>query len=321
MVKFYKFHGIKIKLSSTIPSIFGIFEKTFGIKPSVQQNYKTHIRLNFFHKNSLARINLPKESKEKIHLERERNVKGLYDGKRLFLTDGKSIIKIDYNEGNALFSIDPSTLKLKKLFSHTLLPLSLAELMKKFGFYYAHASCAEINGKGILFFGEGGSGKSTACYSLVRKGSKWVSDDAVLLKRNGKNIIAHSFIKEFDLKTGQESNFRELTTIRSSENGKTDLQNVPKIACSFIDKTIPKLVIILNYKERGITSFREARISDLIGSIIKENEFIFLNREYSDNILENLISLAKQCDLKYFQNKKLVSSSGKFKNNILKILG
>jgi len=61
----------------------------------------------------------------------------------------------------------------------------LASLLMKAGFYSVHASCAEIEGKGILFTGDSGQGKSTAAFAMLTKGYPVIADDRVLVFLRG----------------------------------------------------------------------------------------------------------------------------------------
>lgn len=65
------------------------------------------------------------------------------------------------------------------LFSYNL----LTGLLIKAGFYSIHASCINIGGKGVLFTGNSGKGKSTAAFALMRKGHPALSDDRVLITK------------------------------------------------------------------------------------------------------------------------------------------
>lgn len=62
---------------------------------------------------------------------------------------------------------------------------SLMGLLYRGGLFSVHASCASVGGKGILFTGQSGSGKSTAACAMLRRGHALVSDDRVLLSRQG----------------------------------------------------------------------------------------------------------------------------------------
>lgn len=51
-------------------------------------------------------------------------------------------------------------------------------------FYTIHASCAEVNNKGVIITGPGGRGKSTSCYALARKGHPVLNDEKIMLTYN-----------------------------------------------------------------------------------------------------------------------------------------
>lgn len=61
----------------------------------------------------------------------------------------------------------------------------LINLMNKAGFYGIHASCVEVNGKGVVFTGNSGRGKSTAAYALLRRGHPILTDDRLMLVKRG----------------------------------------------------------------------------------------------------------------------------------------
>ncbi len=61
----------------------------------------------------------------------------------------------------------------------------LINLMNKTGFYGIHASCVEVNGKGVVFTGKSGRGKSTAAYAMLRRGHPILTDDRLMLVKRG----------------------------------------------------------------------------------------------------------------------------------------
>jgi len=61
----------------------------------------------------------------------------------------------------------------------------LINLMSKAGFYGIHASCVEVNGKGVVFTGNSGRGKSTAAYAMLRRGHPILTDDRLMLVKRG----------------------------------------------------------------------------------------------------------------------------------------
>lgn len=52
-----------------------------------------------------------------------------------------------------------------------------------------HGSLVVVNGVGVMIIGESGIGKSEAVLELVQKGSAFVSDDSVILKRIGTEFV------------------------------------------------------------------------------------------------------------------------------------
>ncbi len=62
---------------------------------------------------------------------------------------------------------------------------ALMGLLYRGGLFSVHASCASVGGKGVLFAGQSGSGKSTAACAMLRRGHALVSDDRALLSQQG----------------------------------------------------------------------------------------------------------------------------------------
>jgi len=80
----------------------------------------------------------------------------------------------------------------------------LLSLLAGHGYYSVHASCARVMGKGFLFTGYGGSGKSTSAYALLRGGHPILADDRILLRKEGisegaDHYRAHSISDVFKL--------------------------------------------------------------------------------------------------------------------------
>ncbi len=52
-----------------------------------------------------------------------------------------------------------------------------------------HATCVDIDGKGVLILGPSGSGKSSLAISLITLGARLVADDRCEIWRNNTDII------------------------------------------------------------------------------------------------------------------------------------
>jgi hypothetical protein len=75
--------------------------------------------------------------------------------------------------------------RLEDAFDQLLLPALLAPLAAR-GLRALHASAVEAGGRGVLFAGPSGSGKSSAALLLVASGAKLVADDLLFTWREGE---------------------------------------------------------------------------------------------------------------------------------------
>ena len=59
--------------------------------------------------------------------------------------------------------------------------LFLYSLFMSAGIYSIHAACVEIDGSGLVFIGDSGSGKSSSAFALMERGFPVLSDERILL--------------------------------------------------------------------------------------------------------------------------------------------
>jgi hypothetical protein len=70
------------------------------------------------------------------------------------------------------------------LISNFIFIFLLAELLKGKGYFLSHCSGVEKNGKGIIFPGFSGAGKTTSCIAFIRHGFGFLGDDRPMLRYN-----------------------------------------------------------------------------------------------------------------------------------------
>ncbi|MFN2420562.1 MAG: hypothetical protein ABR527_04195 [Gemmatimonadota bacterium] len=105
------------------------------------------------------------------------------EGNWIHLSCENHSIRLDTQAGVAEGVLPPEPAHVRE----DLLIYSLLLLMRRRGYYGLHASAVIREGVGYLFVAAGGSGKSTHTYSLVRRGWKYLADDAVFLRcRDGR---------------------------------------------------------------------------------------------------------------------------------------
>ena len=91
----------------------------------------------------------------------------------------------------------------------------LAELLKGKGYFLAHCSGVEKNGKGIIFPGFSGAGKTTSCIALIRQGFGFLGDDRPILRYNKKGgLELLSFPEPIDVTDYTIQRFPELKDYR-----------------------------------------------------------------------------------------------------------
>ena len=145
-----------------------------------------------------------------LYFERPLPVVGAVRAGRYWLRAGDGGVVGDSHHGARIFAPDAEWLE-TGTFLRTLFPLSLLFPLAERGLFYAHgAMVVDPDGQGWLLVGEGGAGKSTTAYGLVRRGWSYVADDAVLLRYRAGGVEALSFLDEFHLSPGLAPTFPEL---------------------------------------------------------------------------------------------------------------
>ena len=109
-----------------------------------------------------------------------------------YFTDYFSTLELDPQGRTLRGNIDPETLKEfgPALFVDLIFNLSLLEALRFHGLYYLHAAAVvDEQGRGYLFSGNAGSGKTSLALSLVESGYKFISDDTVFLQLAGNKEV------------------------------------------------------------------------------------------------------------------------------------
>ena len=85
-----------------------------------------------------------------------------------------------------------------------------------------HASCAALNGKGVIFSGKSGNGKSTSALALLNNGFDYIADDEVLLRPKGSGIECSFFSSQPKMPFKTLKYFPHLKTLNKSHTLKKD---------------------------------------------------------------------------------------------------
>ena len=107
-----------------------------------------------------------------------------------YLTDGDSLLHIQPPARGSAY-LAPSFFRKTAGLQDNFWTYGLMKLLRFSGCYCLHAAgLMSPRGTGVLVVGASGSGKTTMTLSSIRHGWRWLSDDAVLLRRTGSTIQA-----------------------------------------------------------------------------------------------------------------------------------
>jgi len=173
---------------------------------------------------------------------------------------------------------------------------NLMTLLSRAGYSSVHASCIQVGGKGIIFTGKSGSGKSTAAYSMLRKGHPILADDLIQLKK-AKPYKALSISDIFKIRqTAIKNFFPELRAVKPLHSIKEDnYYKVTKIKnLSYINNTEVEFLIIFERTGSRKSSLEKVNPSQVVGDLfpvtIGDTEPAVMERKFNFLIdfLENV---------------------------------
>ena len=134
-----------------------------------------------------ARLPLP-EGREVLRAD---GFRGLEGDRNFCLTDGASLFRIFPREGRADARLAPSFRRKRAALRHSFWAFGLLKLLRARSIYGLHAAgLVAENGAGVLVVGDSGCGKSTLTLSLLERGWRCLSDDAVLLRARPDGVEA-----------------------------------------------------------------------------------------------------------------------------------
>ena len=107
------------------------------------------------------------------------------------LSDGWSTVHVERDRALVRADVDPRSLADGYAFGQTTLFIAVVLALRAHGRFHLHAGGAVLpSGRGVLVAGEGGSGKTSTIMALLSAGAEYVSDDSVLLMRDGGAVAA-----------------------------------------------------------------------------------------------------------------------------------
>ena len=128
-------------------------------------------------------------------------------GETLYLHFQGTVVRLEPQQGLAYGTLAAEKTGLRDALLFCLFFYSVVILLYYRGLRTMHAACLTQGDAGCLFIGESDSGKSTLAMRLVESGWHYLSDDSVLLSREGGGIEAYPLRRDFCLDPEAEAVF------------------------------------------------------------------------------------------------------------------
>jgi hypothetical protein len=139
------------------------------------------------------------------------NVAYFRDGTRhLFSTADGSTLTADLAAGRAWGRLSPEVLSVRASVFSDLLLATLMEMLRHRGVFPIHAAALARDGRGYLFFGQGGNGKTTVALALIKSGFQYLADDKLLLRREPEGVAALAVSRRFNIDPDMARHYPEL---------------------------------------------------------------------------------------------------------------
>lgn len=153
-------------------------------------------------------IRIPGESREVFRAD---GFRGLECGDEFHLTDGATHLRLEPRKGQCEARLAPSFILKAPLLRQNFWVFALLKLLRASGLYGLHAAgLVAEDGTGVLVVGPSGSGKSTVAIGLARRGWRYLSDDAVLLRSRSNGVEALALRRHFYVLSAEAGDYGDL---------------------------------------------------------------------------------------------------------------
>ncbi|MBW1848814.1 MAG: hypothetical protein JRJ27_17105 [Deltaproteobacteria bacterium] len=176
----------------------------------------------------------------------------------------------------------------------------LDQLLKSKNYFPLHCSTVEKNGKGVLLPGFSGSGKTTSCIALIRKGFGFLSDDRPILRRNKKGILeVLSFPEDINVTQKTVNFFPELAGSKFINNNwgafKNKINAEKNYPGSQKDRCYPKVILYPEISNEKKCFLEELSKSDALSLLLPHSMLVF-DKETSKRHFDILFDLIISAD-------------------------
>lgn len=228
--------------------------------------------------------------------------RGEENGDDFLLTDGASSLRVNATSGKAEAHLAPTFFQKPSVLQRNFWAFALTKLLRGRGVFALHgAALVSPQGEGLLIVASPGSGKSTLAIGLIRRGWGYLSDDAVLLRREGPRVIALALRKHFMVDCEARERYADLHpqavggAPTYDERYSLDVHRV--FPAQYVPVCIPGTVLFPRIEGDDCSGLEPLGAASATKLLLKESGPQLFDRVYMPAHLELLRTLVGQCDL------------------------
>lgn len=216
------------------------------------------------------------------------------------ITDGDSAFAIDHRTGNGRITLHKSFSTKTALAKSNFFLFGLIHLFAQYGYYDLHGAGLTCNGRGYLFLGPSGSGKSSLALNLVKQGWGYASDDSLLMNANKSDISVLSFRKNFYVAPMMAKRYPELAPALKNHNQSDsdkcfiDLDEIwPN---RFRSQFVPGKIFFCHVTGGETSEIRPITKKDALLRLLPQSASVFFNQAFAQKQIVALKRLIEQTD-------------------------
>jgi hypothetical protein len=216
-----------------------------------------------------------------------------------YLTDGLSLFHIQPLKGTAEAYLAPSFFRKPLSLQRNFWAFGLMKLLRAVGIFTLHGAGVLSPGEqGLIIAGKSGSGKSTLSIGLIRRGWRYLSDDALLLRARRGHIEALALRRYFYVDHCAASNYTDFAveeTAPDNTGGYRSRIDIEKTySGQFVPSCIPGILLFPEIVSVSKSTLKQLDNATVLRKLLAESGPQLFDKSMMTQHLELLKQLINQ---------------------------